>query len=362
MRAALFHPLGVTMLAGSLLVAGTVRFLPGAGGLSTMAPWILFCGAIGYTALAAALLWSRDEAARPSDGRISETDLSEASVKKRLRGQALQHPTTILALAVAVASACYLALLASSPAAGLAATAALVVAVVAAAGSFLWHYAFRHRDRYAARSQWLMTRLEEARTRTEQTELERLRETLEEGFRYLDFPKGARALNGLEEEFFKLCPVLEDRRETAPLSIISLPPLVAETYHRGLSVLADALELMRAIHGPDRERLEAEIEEFERELESYRDDGSQRVLTLIREDALASHRQRLAMLEQLQLRADQLLHLAGRCEASLHRTRIELAAIRAGSSENSIDSAVEALQETVRRAKEVQEELHRLGY
>ncbi len=138
MRAALFHPLGVTMLAGSLLVAGTVRFLPGAGGLSTMAPWILFCGAIGYTALVAALLWSRDEGAPPSDG-VSEMDLSAASVKKKLRGDALQHPTTLLALAVAVASAFYLALLPSSPAGGLAATAALVVAVLAAAGSFLWH-------------------------------------------------------------------------------------------------------------------------------------------------------------------------------------------------------------------------------
>ena len=79
MRGALFHPLGVTILAGSLLVAGTVRFLPGAGGLSTMAPWILFCGAMGYTALVTALLWSRDEGSAPSDGRFSETDLSEAS-------------------------------------------------------------------------------------------------------------------------------------------------------------------------------------------------------------------------------------------------------------------------------------------
>ena len=127
-------------------------------------------------------------------------------------------------------------------------------------------------------------------------------------------------------------------------------------------MLADALELIRAIHGPDRERLEAEIEELEREVDSSREDESQQVLTLIREDTLASHRQRLAMLDQLQLRADQMLHLAGRCEASLHRTRIELAAIRAGSSEQSIDSAVEALEETVHRAKEVQEELHRLGY
>jgi hypothetical protein len=327
-----------------------------------MAPWILFCGAMGYTALVAALLWPRDEGAPLQDRRFSETDLSEASVKKRLRGEALQHPTTLLALAVAVALACYLALLPSSPATGLVVTAALVVAVLTAAGSFLWRYAFRHQHRYAARSQWLMARLEEARTRTERAELERLREKLEEGFPSLEFPKGARALQGLEEEFSKLRLVLEDRQEATPLSIISLPALADETYQRGLSVLADALELMRSIHGPDRKRLEAEIEELEREAEYSGDDESQRVLTLIREDTLASHRQRLAMLDQLQLRVEQLLHLAGRCEASLHRTLIELAAIRAGSLENSIDSAVEALQETVRRAKEVQEELHRLGY
>ena len=53
MSAALFHPLGVTILAGSLLVAGAVRFLPGAGGLSTMAPWILFCGAMGLVGVVA---------------------------------------------------------------------------------------------------------------------------------------------------------------------------------------------------------------------------------------------------------------------------------------------------------------------
>ena len=361
MRPPLFHPLGITMLAGSLIPAGTVRFLPGAGGLSTMAPWILFCGALGFTSLVAALLWSQDEGAPPPDGRFSETDLSEASVKKRLRGEALQHPATVLPLAVAVDLACYLALLPSSPAAGLVATAALVIAVVAAAGSFLWHYAFRHQHRYAARSQWVIARLEETRTRAELAELKRLREKLEEGFPSLNFPKGARALRGLEEEFSKLRLVLEARVEATPLSIISLA-LAGETYHRGLSVLADALELMRAIHGPDRKRLEAEIEELEREAGSYREDAGQRVLTLIQEDTLASHRQRLAMLDQLHLRVDQLLHLAGRCEASLHRTRIELAGIRAGGSESSIDSAVEALQETVRRAKEVQEELHRLGY
>ena len=68
------------------------------------------------------------------------------------------------------------------------------------------------------------------------------------------------------------------------------------------------------------------------------------------------------MREQLRLRADQLLHLASRCEATLNLTRIQVAGIRAGGLESGVDPVVNALQETVRRAKEVQDELQQLGY
>ena len=291
-----------------------------------------------------------------------DADLSDAAVKKRLRSDVLRHPATLLPLALAVTSACYLALLAPATGGGLAAMAAIVVAVAAAVGTVLWHYSVRHRDRYAARVRWLTDMLEEERARAEQAELEGLRERLEVGFPSLDSARGGSALRGLEEEFSKLQPFLEDRREAAPLSIMPVPALASETYLQGLNVLADALELMRAIYGPDRERLEAEIAELEGEIESFKHDNSQRGRTLILEDTLASHWQLLGMLEQLRLRVDQLLHLAGRCEASLHRTRIEVAAIRAGNSESSVDSVVTALQETVRRAKEVQGELRSLGY
>ena len=361
MRAELFHPLGVTLLAGSLLLAGTLRFMTWPGDLSAMAPGVLFLSTMGYTALVVALLWPGPETSSPSCRRL-DADLSEAAVKKRLRSDALRHPAMLLPLALAVTSACYLALLAPSTGGALAAMAAIVIAGAAAAGSFLWHYTLRHRDRYAARVRLLTDMFEEERARTQQAELERLRERLEEGFPSLDSARGVRAVKGLEEEFSKLGPVLEGYADTVPLFLAAVPALTGETYHRGLSVLADALELMRAIHGPNREQLEAEIADLEGEIATFEHNDSQRARTLILEETLASHRQRLGMLEQLRLRADQLLHLAGRCEASLHRTRIEVAAIKAGSLENSVDSVVTVLQETVHRAKEVQEELHRLGY
>ena len=362
MRAVLFHPLGVTLLAFGLLLAGALRFQPWAGSLSGTAPWVLFWGVVGYTASTAGLVWLRAGESESPHRRPSDADVSEAAVRKQLRLDALQHPTTLVPLAVALTSACYLVLLAPSTVDRLATMAALMLAVAAALGSFLWFYAFRHQERYATRMRWLTGMLEEARASAELAELEILRKRLDGGFLSLESARGARTFRGLEEEFSKLRPVLEVRREAAPLSIMQVPALAAETYHRGLSVLADALELIAAIHGPNKERLEAGIAELQREIESSNGDESQREMNWIREDTLASHRQRLAILDQLGLRADQLLHLAGRCEASLHRTRIEVAAIKAGGSENSVDSVVVALQETVRRAKEVQEELYRLGY
>ena len=167
MRAVLFHPLGITLLSGSLLMAGTLRFLPWAGDLSAMAPGVLFLGTLGYTALVVALLWPGPEDSNPNALRL-DTGLSDEAVKKRLRSDAFRHPATLLPLALAVVSGCYLVLLASATGHRLAAIATLSLMVVVSAGSFLWHYAIRYRERYGAKLQWLTDMLEEERARTEQ--------------------------------------------------------------------------------------------------------------------------------------------------------------------------------------------------
>ena len=59
---------------------------------------------------------------------------------------------------------------------------------------------------------------------------------------------------------------------------------------------------------------------------------------------------------------DQLLHQCESCEASLHRTRIEIAALKADTAESSVRALTDTLRMTINQAKEVQEELKRLGY
>ena len=368
MRAVIFHPLGLTLLIVSLLLAGAMRFLPGLERWAAQASWIVFWGLLAYTTSAVALLWSRSPASgvRPQDPSVTdrslEVDLTEAAMKGWLRLATVQHPVTLLPLAVGVASASYLILLAPAVGGGLWVAILLALSIITAAGSFLWRYVFRYSEVYARRVQELTAMLDLERARVEQAETKRLRELLKAGFATVDSAQGTKALTELDEEYSQLQPVLEGPRDYDSLSIAHVPALAGETYRRGLSVLADALELIGASRGSHRGRLETEIAEFEVEIESWKGVESQKARTKIREERLASHRQRLDMLDWLQVHIDQLLYQAGRCEASLHRTRIELAAIRAGSSETSVDSVTEALQETIQRAKEVQQELKRLGY
>ena len=129
-----------------------------------------------------------------------------------------------------------------------------------------------------------------------------------------------------------------------------------------MSVLSDALELLRVVDGSSVESLERDVAELEEEVEASRADGAHLDRLRIKEKVLASHRERLELHDQLRWSAERLLFQAHKCEDSLHRTRIELVAIKTGTAEASVNSVIEALQRTVTQAKEVQRELRRLGH
>ena len=160
-------------------------------------------------------------------------------------------------------------------------------------------------------------------------ELKHLREALQSGFSSVNSDIGLKVLQKLAHEYQQLQPVLERRKGTDPLSIAHIPAPAEETYRQELSVLEDALGLTQAIHVPDRARLEAEVVQLEEEMESLRGDETQAARVKMREETVASRRELLDMIVQQQLRVDELLHQSDRCEASLNRTRIELAALRA---------------------------------
>jgi hypothetical protein len=288
--------------------------------------------------------------------------LSEPAIRRQLLVDALQHPAVLLPLAVFIMSVFYLALVSPILGGGLSALVLLAICGLLAVVSFVWRYVLCYTKEYGKRAQELMDVLEAERVRLELEEIGQRHEALRAGYTSIGSTQGLNAFTALAGEYEQLQPALVLRRDTDPLSVSLVLPLATETYRQGLSVLSDALELMRAVDNPGRERLERETSELEREIEALKGDESQAERRVLKEDTLASHRQRLDMLDQLRLHIDQLLYQAGRCEASLHRTRLELAAIRTGSSETSVGSVIEALRGTIHQAKEVQDELRRLGY
>ncbi len=283
--------------------------------------------------------------------------LPEAEIKRKTALDALQHPTTLLPLAVCIISTTYLLLL--SPMFGGAPGAIMIAALsgMAAVGSYLYRYT----KECPRNAREIVDRLEEERIRLEEAELKRFCVTLQSGFFSIASAEGVKALAGLMGAYEQLRPGLAQRRTTDPLSLSIVPALVGETYRRGLSVLSDALELMKAARTSGRERLEDEIARLEMVFDASKDEGIDAERLRLKEETLASSKERLGMLNRLQLYIDQLLYQAHRCEASLRATGIELASVRAGGSKTSVDSVVEALEGTLRQVKEVQDELERIG-
>ena len=288
--------------------------------------------------------------------------LSEESIRKELRSEALQHPATMIPLALAGLSLIHLIGISPFPVGARWAIILLIGSLAVGAGSFFWIHSIRHADAYAKLVQEIIAQQGLESREANQVEVEQLREDLETGLTAIDSTDGLKALTDLVHEYEQLLLVLNHKDESSSISIAQKPGLAQETYREGLNVLVNGLQLSRAIHASNKEGLDAEIVQIQKEIEILSKDDRQQIRVKIREETVASHQERLEMIDQQQYRVDELLFQCDRCEASLSRTRIELASLQAGSSETSVSAVTETLQRTIAQAKEVQDELRGLGF
>ncbi len=308
-------------------------------------------------------LRSNTEAERQSaDALRLSAELSEASIRKQLLSEALQHPVTLFPLGLAGLAVIILIGISPFQIPVWWTIILLIASLIAAAGLFLLIYLIRHDVEYAKIVQGIVALQGQESRDASQAEMERMRETLRAGFNRIDSEAGLKALTDLDHEYEQLQLVLSRQSETVSISVSHIPGLAEETYREGLNVLENGLQLSLAIQTSNKGKLEKEIVEIDKELEILRKDKGQESRVKLREEMVASHRERLEMINQQQLRADELLFQCDRCEASLSRTRIELASLQAGNSETNVSAVTESLQRTIDRAKEVQEELKRLGF
>jgi hypothetical protein len=193
-------------------------------------------------------------------------------------------------------------------------------------------------------------------------EVQQTRETLDAGFSEINSSEGLRAVERLVYEYAQLQPILDRARAADSAAFARISLAVEETYRAGLGLLHDLLDLMRTAHPSEKRRMEDEIIELENNIALLRSDKSQKGAVKLMEANLNFRLERLDLMQKQQLRVEELLHLAGRCEEALNRTRMELAGLRTADSEVNVNDATETLRKTIDQAKEVQEELKKLGF
>ena len=117
----------------------------------------------------------------------------------------------------------------------------------------------------------------------------------------------------------------------------------------------------RVRRGPERRRLDDELDEIEDRLagHDYADERSPSPRRAAASVAPSPAAPATTTACATRARSDVRGRALRRALAEAH---IELASVRAGDTQVDVDAVVETLQETIRRVREVQDELRRLGY
>ena len=151
----------------------------------------------------------------------------------------------------------------------------------------------------------------------------------------------------MANEFEQLQTVLRRWSGASLVSIGQIPTLAQETYRQGLSLLTNVLEMSLAVHESAQSELETRLAALEQEIQGLVGDGSQAKRLEIRRKRLASYKDQLQLVSRHGLHSEELLLRVNLSEAALNRTRIELASLKAESSEAGISSVNKSLRRTI---------------
>lgn len=284
----------------------------------------------------------------------------KSSVRKsQVHFDALQQPSTIVPTALTLLAAVYRAtvseLIGGSTVAMVTLISSASIALIMYARNYV-HGLRIEQSRAISEMENSTALADEASRRANITQII---STTRAGFVEIGFTRGVGALDGLTGVHHRLSALL-----VSDIGFVStldeIRSVSAETYRLGLETLQKTLQLAITVESPDKQRLEKELAEIELKIDEMRDLGADESIIEFRSATAASHRERLSKIGEQELKIERLLYECNRCEASLHRTEIDVSALKAQNAEASVARVTESLQRSVLDAKEVQEELKRL--
>ncbi len=300
------------------------------------------------------------------DNRVESNELigksGEYFFRWRIAQEIIQQPVILTTTVICIVSIMFTIFLAAIFELKWASIIFTLISGITSAGL----YFYRYQKEYPIRAREIMELIKRQMKQSKEEELKQRCKYLEAGFSGIDSARGLKVLAQLVREFEDLQIALNQQRITDPLTISCMPNLAEEVFLRGMRVLSDALDLMKIIQSPGNspgtDKLKTKIIELEKDIQTMKDNQDMSELTNIKIESLAFHRERLNMIDRIELQIEQLIHHAERCEIALQSARIGLAGIRSGGSKTSVDLVIETLQKRINQIKEVQDELQKMGY
>ena len=274
----------------------------------------------------------------------------ESTVRHESLFYKLQHPTTVIPVSVTILSLMYRIVFA--PAFG-GASISIAISIFAAVTSatFIRRQIGDSRRALAVRHQQEKFRQDVRNTV----------EALGNRFAILKFGKGTSALLSLTSEYQKFERMLV-RAKVSDLVLTDVPDLAETTFRQGLNLLTIVVGLAEVVFSPDIANLKSEVEELELELDLLRKAANAESLVSIVEAKILSRNDRLSVIRDQALRIEKALYQCDRCQASIQRTRIEVSALIAESLNSGLVDTSQLLQKAMIEAKEIQDEVKKLGY
>jgi hypothetical protein len=278
--------------------------------------------------------------------QLSTEEITPDSLGRKVLSESLQHPSTLLPAAASILSGLYMAVITPSPGAFAVTLASGTVALI----STLFHY--------FVRGETIMRRELARHTRVRKESERKGAEELIETCRSIGFEQGAQAIKELLAAYDRLIQFLSEtfspeRRSSAERFRV----LGDEVLRQGLVLVHRSLDLYVAIRKLDYDKLQAEMVQWQRELDSGMAPDSE-VQEFLR-GRLVSHRKRLELHTNHQ---KNLLANLSQCEileASLDAGYLELVDIAAGGEASGGVRSAQSLEKLVETTRKVEEKLRR---
>jgi hypothetical protein len=173
---------------------------------------------------------------------------------------------------------------------------------------------------------------------------------------------GEQAALELHQAYQKFKSFLQAREaQSASMPSMRLQILAEDTYFQGVEVLRTAAEITRALREVNAEKLEREVQDWQKQLQTLREAASSRESSAL-ERRIELNQQRINSYRQRQSALADLIAEAEACEASLEEAYMQFAGAESATvlPKSNVDNAITRLETAVAAARRVETRIRNL--